>query len=97
MTASEQKLNSSPDSYLSAQVDDCPRQDLRECARTALDESPIFRGRLALGAIQIEAVGDKLVLRGRLPSYYLKQHLQELTQQVAGVSEVENQVEVTIC
>ena len=71
--------------------------DIRSIAMQILEADPIFRGRLALRAIEVEADGDKLVLRGRLPSYYLKQRLQELVLRVAGVQGVENLVEVTTC
>jgi len=62
----------------------------------ALEADAIFRGRLPLREIQIEVQGDMLVLSGRLPSYYLKQRLQEVIRRVGGVRDVENVVEVTI-
>lgn len=69
--------------------------DLRASALQSLEADPIFRGRLTLRAIQIDVEGDRLVLSGRLPSYYLKQRLQEVIRRVAGVRDVENLVEVT--
>lgn len=69
--------------------------DLRSVALQTLEADPIFRGRLTLRAICIEVEGDRLVLSGRLPSYYLKQRLQEVIRRVAGVRDVENLVEVT--
>ena len=47
-----------------------------------------------MGAIQIESNGDTLVLNGRLPSYYLKQLLQETLRHVKGVAHVQNHVVV---
>ncbi len=47
-----------------------------------------------MGAIRIEAKGDTLVLNGRLPSYYLKQLLQETLRHVHGVAQVQNHVVV---
>lgn len=38
-----------------------------------------------------------LVLRGRLPSYYLKQLAQTAVARVPGVKEVDNQAEVVAC
>jgi hypothetical protein len=69
--------------------------DLRSIALQSLEADPIFRGRMNLRAIHIEVEGDRLVLNGRLPSYYLKQRLQEVIRRVAGVRDVENLVEVT--
>lgn len=43
-------------------------------ARSVLESSPLFRGRSQL--IQITENDGRLVLEGRLPSYYLKQILQ---------------------
>lgn len=69
--------------------------DLLSVVLQSLEADPIFRGRLTLRSIQIEVEGDRLVLNGRLPSYYLKQRLQEIIRRVAGVRDVENLVEVT--
>lgn len=68
--------------------------DLRVSALQLLEADPIFRGRLTLRAIQVEVEGDRLVLSGCLPSYYLKQQLQEVVRRVAGVRGIENRVEV---
>ena len=43
--------------------------------RERLEEHPHFRGRTCL--LQIESVGTSVVVSGRLPTYYLKQLLQE--------------------
>jgi len=68
--------------------------DLQSLAIQSLEANPIFRGRMALGAIQVESDGDTLVLNGHVPSYYLKQLLQEALRRVDGVTHVENHVVV---
>ncbi|MBW3599857.1 MAG: BON domain-containing protein [Planctomycetes bacterium] len=44
--------------------------------------------------LECEVRRDVVVLRGRLPSFYLKQVAQELVGSVRGVAEVENAVHV---
>jgi len=61
-------------------------------ARRTLEESQLFRGRAKL--IRIDERGGRLVLEGRLPSYYLKQMLQTLLRDVDGVQQIDNQVAV---
>jgi len=61
-------------------------------ARHALEASSLFRGRSKL--IRIDESDGRLMLEGRLPSYYLKQMLQTLLRDVEGVEQVENQVAV---
>lgn len=71
---------------------ECAPTDLHSHAIQSLEANPTFRRQLESAAIQIESAGDTLVLSGRLPSYYLKQQLQETVRRVAGVGKVENQV-----
>ncbi|WP_425614000.1 BON domain-containing protein [Anatilimnocola sp. NA78] len=70
--------------------------DIQSIAVQALAADPIFRSRLTLCAIQIEVEGDRLVLSGHLPSFYLKQRLQEVVRHLDGVRDVENLVEVAM-
>ena len=49
---------------------------------------------LALKNVSCECRDGVLVLRGCLPSYYLKQIAQEAVAQVAGVRGVRNEIEV---
>lgn len=67
-------------------------KDLRSLAIQSLEANPTFRGRMGLAAIQIESDCDTLVLSGCLPTYYLKQLLQETVRRVDGVANVENHV-----
>ena len=60
--------------------------------RSRLEQHPHFRGRAAL--FTIELVGQTIVVMGRLPSYYLKQLLQEVIRATPGVVNVDNQVHV---
>jgi len=68
--------------------------DLRLRAIQSLENNPNFHGRLASFAIQIESNDGTLILNGRVPSFYLKQVLQETLRHVAGVTNVENHVVV---
>ena len=45
--------------------------------------------------ISVDFANRTLVLRGRVPSFYLKQVLQTLLTKVDGVSQIDNQVDVT--
>ena len=61
-------------------------------ARRTLEESELFRGRSKL--IRIEEQDGRLVLEGRLPTYYLKQMLQTVLRDVDGVERIDNHVSV---
>ena len=60
--------------------------------RERLERHPHFRGRF--GLLQIESIGDSIVVSGRVPTYYLKQLLQEVVRLTPGVERIDNQVEV---
>ena len=60
--------------------------------RERLEGHPHFRGRC--GLLQFESLGDSIVISGRLPTYYLKQLLQETVKRTPGVEQIDNQVEV---
>ena len=60
--------------------------------RERLEEHPHFRGRTRL--LKIESIGGCVVVSGRLPSYHLKQLLQEAIRLIPDVEEIDNQVEV---
>jgi hypothetical protein len=61
--------------------------------REQLEDHPHFRGRTHL--LQIEATGGSIVVSGRLPTYYLKQLLQEVIKAIPDVAGVDNCVDVT--
>ena len=61
--------------------------------RERLEQHPHFRGRTSL--IQIELVEETIVLSGSLPSYYLKQLLQEAIMPMPDVTDIDNRVLVT--
>jgi osmotically-inducible protein OsmY len=52
---------------------------------------------MALRKVTSEYLGGVLVLRGCLPSYYLKQVAQEVVAHLEGVERIENQIEVVTC
>jgi osmotically-inducible protein OsmY len=48
----------------------------------------------ALRTIEVSVEGGRVVLKGRVPSYYMKQMAQSATLSIAGVKELCNEVEV---
>lgn len=60
--------------------------------RERLDQHPHFRGRTSL--VAVEMAGETIVLSGRVPSYYLKQLLQEAVGPMPDGVNIDNQVEV---
>jgi osmotically-inducible protein OsmY len=82
---------------LSATIDrpnkvNCERTDLSTAAKRHLESHPHFRGRVNDVAIMHE---DKtLYLTGRLPTFYLKQLVQEAVRHVPGVQYVRNMIDV---
>ena len=67
-----------------------PQESLQAVAERALRSGPYP----ALKNLSCDYRGGVLVLRGCLPSYYLKQIAQEAVAQVAGVRGVRNEIEV---
>ena len=65
-------------------------QQLIEKVGTAIRQSP-YLGRKVL---RFEASEGKVVLRGKVASYFQKQMAQEAGRGVAGVREIENNLEV---
>lgn len=63
--------------------------------RRIVERHPHFHGRTA--TIHAERQSDKLVLTGRLPSFYLKQLLQEAVRSVDGISRIDNRIDVVSC
>ena len=53
-------------------------------------------GYLALSDVSCDARDDVIYLRGRLPSYYLKQIAQAVADEVEGVRRVVNRIEVIV-
>jgi hypothetical protein len=62
-------------------------------ARDTLDQHPHFRGRA--GLFQYECCGDALIVRGTVPTFYLKQLLQTALKGFEDVVRIHNQVIVT--
>lgn len=69
-----------------------PMRKVEQCAQSLINAHPYFRGR----ASQFEFVcrGEVLVVRGLVPTFYLKQVLQTLLKKLEGVRLVDNQVTV---
>ena len=68
------------------------RSNLSSIARDYLEKHPHFRGRI--NDVAIEQDGRTLFLTGRLPSFYLKQLVQEAVRHVPGVHQVRNLIDV---
>ncbi|MCI0331704.1 MAG: BON domain-containing protein [Planctomycetes bacterium] len=68
------------------------RNDLSAAARHYLENHPHFRGRI--NGVCIAHQGRNLVLTGRLPTFYLKQLVQEAVRHVPGVQHIYNQIDV---
>jgi hypothetical protein len=67
-----------------------PQPGLRELAEDCLRRNPY----LALKNVSCDCHAGVLVLRGCLPSYYLKQVAQEAVACLEGVEAVDNRIEV---
>jgi BON domain len=70
----------------------CERYDLCTLARQHLEHHPHFRGRV--NDVFIEQRGRTLLLSGRLPTFYLKQLVQEAVRHVPGVKHIRNLIDV---
>jgi hypothetical protein len=68
------------------------RQDLCALAQQQLERHPHFRGRG--NGVKIQQEGGNLYLYGCLPSFYLKQLVQEAVRRIPGVQNVINQIDV---
>lgn len=68
------------------------RVDLIDSARKILENHPHFRGRLEM--LSIDNRGSTLYLSGQLPTFYLKQLVQEVIRRVPGVHRVRNEIDV---
>ena len=66
--------------------------NLSDMAREQLELHPHFRGRSS--AFTIEQRGRTLRISGRLPSFYLKQLVQETLRHIPGVQGVLNEIVV---
>ena len=68
------------------------RSNLSAVARNYLESHPHFRGRV--NDVAIDHEGKTLFLTGRLPTFYLKQLVQEAVRHVPGVQQVRNLIDV---
>ena len=70
----------------------CERYDLSTLARQQLEHQPHFRGRVK--DVFVEHEGRTLFLTGKVPTFYLKQLVQEAVRHVPGVQQVRNLIDV---
>jgi len=73
--------------------DRCVHASVSDAAELMLRQSRY----LQLRRVHCEEQGDKLVLHGRLPSYYLKQIAQTTVAAVAAEHPIVNEIEVVNC
>ncbi len=69
-----------------------PTRRIEETARDRLRQHPHFRGRERLISMRFD--GGVLALAGSVPTYYLKQLLQEALRDIDGVDQIMNGVTV---
>jgi hypothetical protein len=69
--------------------------DLVAQARSLVESNPCFFPRAS--HFEFELAGDVLVVRGLLPSFHLKQLLQNVLAKLDGVVRVDNRVSVVSC
>jgi osmotically-inducible protein OsmY len=66
---------------------------LAERVGSAIETNPYLSGR----KLRFEAQEGRITLNGVVASYFQKQMAQEVIKRVAGVEQIENQLEVTWC
>jgi len=67
-------------------------QEIETAAYEALAPHSHFRGQIE--TIRIKCRCNSLIILGRVPSFYLKQLVQEALRQVDGVNRIDNRIEV---
>ena len=80
------------DAAVAKEVTSERRQGVAERARQLLADHPHFRGRS--GGFEFSRHNEVLLVRGQVPSYYLKQVLQCALRDVAGIRRIDNRVDV---
>ena len=63
-----------------------------DAARRILRECPYYAIRL----LQCSYINGILIIGGRVPSYYFKQLAQAYVQQIPGVNQISNRIEVSV-
>jgi hypothetical protein len=71
------------------------RVKMEHLIRKELDGHCHFRGRV--DGFQFEHRGGVLTVRGRVPSFYLRQLLERVLKRVEGVHRINNRVDVVCC
>jgi hypothetical protein len=71
---------------------ECRSNDMEQRARTIIEKHSLFTGRSRLFEFQYRE--EVLVIRGRVPTFYLKQVLQSVLKNLDGIRRVDNQVTV---
>jgi hypothetical protein len=79
----------------SAKVTTHDARAIEQQATALLAEHPHFRGRT--GTFEFECRQEILIVRGNVPSFYLKQLLQTALRDVEGVARIDIRVDVVSC
>jgi hypothetical protein len=70
------------------------RQDVERAVQQKLDDCPYS---FMFSKVTAAFDNERLTLRGTVPSFYLKQTLQELLRGIEHVGKIENEVDVVCC
>jgi osmotically-inducible protein OsmY len=76
--------------YLSRSAAMSKSDNLFEKVTTAITANPYLNGR----TLRFEAEAGKVVLQGRVATFFQKQMAQEALRRIEGVNEIENRLEV---
>lgn len=68
-----------------------PVEPLNDRVQTAIASSPHFKGK----QLRFESQQGRIVLRGKVKTYFEKQMAQEAIRRIEGVEEIHNDLEVT--
>lgn len=74
----------------SPQIATCHEQHVENRARALIESHEYFVGRSSL--FEFHYAGDVLIVRGSVPTFYLKQMLQSVLKNLDGVRRIDNQV-----
>jgi osmotically-inducible protein OsmY len=80
------------DSQLAASLSAQSLMDL--CLAERVQRALLATSYQSLRGVEVSVCGQLVILRGRLPSYYMKQLVQAVAMEVAGVRELRNDVQV---
>jgi osmotically-inducible protein OsmY len=66
------------------------------CLAERVERALHATGFAPLRAVEVSVTGEFVILRGRVPSYYMKQLAQAVAMEVEGIRELRNDVQVAL-